>query len=180
MGLMIRHWLHLVLGLVLCAAGAWGMAQAVGHAWPYWTIADWPAATAEVIDVVPAQTITWRADEAQYRLRVRYLPPGGAPVETLTGDTIGDRRLAMLRETTRLAGDTAPHATALVYYAPQDPAQVRLGRVGRGSALTYAGVLSALGLLAAALAAVGLRRIFGAAVSLAESRPAGRTAPDNR
>lgn len=176
---MIRHWFHLVLGLTLCGAGAWGMAKAVGHAWPYWTVAGWPAVTAEIVDVVPARTIAWREGEAQFRLQVRYTGANGTAVNALTADTIGGERLRILREAAGTAGPAM--ATALVYYDPRDPAEVRLGRIGRDSAWTYAGVLSLLGVLAAALAAFGLRRIFGAAISLLEEfRPSGRIAPDNR
>lgn len=175
---MSRPWFQLSIGMILCGAGAWGTARAVDHAWPFWTLGGWPAATAEVVSAIPDQGLAWREGEAQFRLRVRYQPPGSLPVEAFTGDTISQSRLAILRDAARPVA--AAPATALIYYDPESTGQVRLGQVGRQGALTYAITLSALGLLAAAVAAFGLHRLLAAAISLAGSRPSGRTAPDSR
>ncbi|PWR19039.1 hypothetical protein [Zavarzinia compransoris] len=151
--------------LTVCAlfgiAAAWATATGFRHARSLWQEPDWPAATAEILDVIAAPP--------RYRLRVRLLPPGREAVTADTIDLIGEDQLSLLRE----VGSTA-HAgnrpTALVYYRPDRPDEVRLARQN-GGARILAVVYGALALASAALSLAAFRRAAALGLSPAESPP---------
>ncbi|PWR22733.1 DUF3592 domain-containing protein [Zavarzinia aquatilis] len=159
--------------LVLAAAGiagAWATTASFERASVLWQEPDWPAATAEVLDITEDAA-------AGFRLHVRFMPRGHGPVDAVTRDPIGEAQVAILREAAQKTAGGKP--TALVYYRPDQPRDVRVGGHERGARAMAAG-FGALGLLLAVLSILALGRAGGAAVSLAESRPSGNIAPGSK
>lgn len=155
--------------LVLAAAGiagVWATTASFDRASVLWQEPDWPAATAEVMDITE--------DAATgFRLHVRFMPRGQGLIEAITRDPIGEAQVAILREAAQKT--TGGKATALVYYRPDLPQEVRVGRHERGARAMAAG-FGALGLVLAALSLLALGRAGGAVFSPAESRPSGNIA----
>lgn len=149
----------LLLVVILALATAWATAAGLRAARDLWHEPDWPAATAEVIGVVPAS-----ADG--FHLRVRFAAQGGAPVMAETVDLIGESQLALLRD----SATAARTPTALVYYRPDRPADVRLTRQS-GGARYLAAVYGLLALAAGGVSLAAFRRAAGLMLRPAESRP---------
>ncbi|MCW0181321.1 MAG: DUF3592 domain-containing protein [Zavarzinia sp.] len=164
---------RLAFPLALAAAGivgAWATAVSFDRASALWQEPDWPAATAEVMDITE--------DAATgFRLHVRFMPRGQGLVEAVTRDPIGEAQVAILREAARKT--SGGKATALVYYRPDLPQEVRVGRHERGARAMAAG-FGALGLLVAALSLFALGRAGGVVFSPAGSRPSGNIAQGSK
>lgn len=152
-------------------AGAWACAASVDRASLLWHEPDWPAIAAEVLDIAPAGL-----ESDGYRLRIRYRPQDHGEIETVTRDTIDGAQAGLLREAA--ARTPAGRATALVYYRPDQPSDVRITRQVRGARISAAG-FGALGLVAAALSILGFRLAAGLLLSPAGSRSSGNIAPDS-
>lgn len=165
---------RLAQSLLLVAAGiagAWVTAACIDRATVLWQEPNWPATTAEIME------ITGDAAADGFRLHVRFLPPGQGPVETVTRDPIGEAQVAILREAARKAA--GGRATALVYYRPDLPREVRVGRHERGVRAMAAG-FGAMGFLVAILSLTAFRRAAGATFSRAGSRPSGNIAQGSK
>lgn len=166
---------RLAQSLLLVAAGiagAWVTAACIDRATVLWQEPNWPATTAEIME------ITGDAAAADgFRLHVRFLPPGQGPVDAVTRDPIGEAQVAILREAARKAA--GGRATALVYYRPDLPQEVRVGRYERGVRAMAAG-FGAAGFLVAALSLAAFRRAAGAMFSPAGSRPSGNIAQGSK
>lgn len=165
-GMLPRARLPRVLLVTLFAlAAAWATAQGMRAASDLWRQPDWPAATAEVTDVLRESPAA--EEEGRYRLELRFMAPGPVAVTTRTAEVIGEERLAILRES---AGE-GRRPTVLLYYDPDHPAEVRLSRQSGGArALAFA--YGALALIAASLSLLAFRLAAGLMLSRpARSRP---------
>lgn len=144
-------------------AAAWATASGFRHAESLWHAPDWPATTAEVLDVIASP-----GQDSGYRLRVRLRPPGGEAVTADTIDVIGEGQLSILREVGS-SGHAGAHPTALVYYRPDRPGEVRLAR--QNGTRTLAVLYGVLALASGLLSLTAFRRAASLGLSPAESRP---------
>ncbi|MCF4166498.1 DUF3592 domain-containing protein [Zavarzinia compransoris] len=154
---------RILIVTIFALAAAWATAAGMRAASDLWRQPDWPAATAEVTDVLRESA----ADEdGRYRLELRFMAPGPVSVTTTTADVIGEERLAILRES---AGE-GRRPTVLLYFDPDHPADVRLSRQS-GGARALAAAYGLLALVAAGLSLLAFRLAAGLMLSPAGSRP---------